>query len=257
MRSCVYECRISHERFSPKAHRFRYRAFMFCLDLDEIDSLVRRIPFLGRNRFNLYSFHDRDHAGGTAGGLRDDLCELLARNSVSETPATILLLTNLRILGYVFNPVSFFYCFDAEGEPIAVVAEVNNTYGERKLYVLDRNERDGEGAFSGRRKKHFYISPFIALDSELHLRLPVPGEELSVTIDDFIEEDLVLTAKMEGIRRPLSSARLAWLTVWYPLMTLKVITAIHWEAARLWLKGVPYIRKRDHPELQKPAWRGE
>ncbi len=257
MRSCVYECAVSHERFSPKPHRFRYAAFMFCLDLDEIDDVVKRIPFLSRNRFNLYSFHDRDHISGASGGLRDDLRTLLDQNGIPEPVGRVLVLTNLRILGYVFNPVSFFYCFDESDHPLAVVAEVNNTYGERKCYVLGPTSIDTEGMFSGRRKKHFYISPFIPLDSDLQLRVGMPGEALSLTIDDYIGDELILKAAMDGVRKPLSTARLGWLTVLYPLMTVKVIAAIHWEAVRLWLKGIPYIRKRDHPELQKPAWKNK
>jgi DUF1365 family protein len=230
---------------------------MFCLDLDEIDEVVKRIPFLSRNRFNLYSFHDHDHIAGSSGGLRDDLRTLLDQNGILEPVGKVLLLTNLRILGYVFNPVSFFYCFDESDHPLAVVAEVNNTYGERKCYVLGSDSIDAEEKFFGRRKKHFYISPFISLDSDLHLRIGMPGEALSLTIDDFIGDEMILTAAMSGSRTRLSTARLAWLTMIYPLMTVKVIAAIHWEALRLWLKGIPFIRKRDHPDLQKPAWKSK
>ena len=230
---------------------------MFCLDLDEIDDVVKGIPFLSRNRFNLYSFHDRDHISGASRGLRDDLRTLLDQNGIPEPLGRVLLLTNLRILGYVFNPVSFFYCFDESDQPLAVVAEVNNTYGERKCYVLGSDSVDTEEKFSGRRKKHFYISPFISLDSDLHLRIGIPDEALSVQIDDYIGDELVLTAEMAGVQTRLSAARLGWLTMLYPLMTVKVIAAIHWEALRLWLKGIPFIRKREHPDLQKPAWKSK
>ncbi len=268
MKSCIYECRVVHERFSPKSHRFRYGIFMFCLDLDEIDNLVKRIPFLSRNRFNLYSFHDRDHVENGSPNVREHLLGMLRARGVDRTVGRVLLVTNLRILGYVFNPVSFFYCFDETEDPLAVVAVVNNTYGETRSYVITHAGLDREGTFTSRQKKHFYISPFIQLDSELDLHVSTPSELLSVTIDDYIGEEKVLTAILEGERQPLTSYRLGWLTLKYPLLTAKVILAIHWEALQLWLKRVPFIRKKDHPELQhgakrsgavesRPAWRAE
>lgn len=249
MRSCLYECRVIHERFSPRPHRFRYGVFMFCLDLAEIDALVRRLPLLSRNRFNLYSFHDRDYVVGES-GVRESLVAQLRDHGVTRAVGRILLVTNLRILGYVFNPVSFFYCFDETGAPMAVVAVVNNTYGETRSYVIQHASTDEPAVFTSRQKKHFYISPFIPLDSELDLHVEVPAERLSVTIDDSMGTDRILTAVLEGERLPLTSGGLVWMTVKYPFMTAKVILAIHWEALRLWLERVPFIRKKDHPELQ-------
>lgn len=241
MTSALYECRIVHERFTPRRHRFAYRVFAFSLDLDEIDALVSRIPWLSRNRFNVYSFHDRDHL---------DVRELLRTHGIAQ-PHRIQLITNLRILGYVFNPVSFYFCFDETGAPLAAVAEVNNTFGETKPYVIGASELRGGRTFESRRPKEFYISPFVALDADLRLRLAIPDEQLGFVITDLQDGQTILEAAMTGRRVPLTAGRLAWFAIKYPLLTLQVIAAIHWQALRLWLKGIPFHRKSDRPDLQK------
>ena len=242
MTSALYECVITHERFQPKAHRFRYRFFSFSLDLAEIDGVAARIPFLSRNRFNLFSFYDRDHL---------DVESVLREHGITQRPERIQLITSLRILGYVFNPVSFYFCYDANGSPFAAVAEVNNTFGETKAYVLDAGHLSEGRTFRARYPKEFYISPFAGLDIDLDLRLGVPREMLGIVINDVRGETTLLTATMTGRRVPLSSARLTWFTVKYPLLTLKIIAAIHWEAFRLWAKGIAFHRKSESPELQR------
>lgn len=246
-RSCLYECRVTHERSSDVRRRFSYRVFAFALDPAEIDALAARIPWLSRNRFNLYSFFDRDHA---------DPLRLLRDAGISATPARILLVTNLRLAGYVFNPVSFFFCFDDDGKPLAAIAEVNNTFGERKAYVLGAEAFDG-AKFEAVRPKHFYISPFLELDVDLRLRLAPPGEQFGVVIDDLRDGALVFHATMTGRRAELTAARLLWFAVKYPFLTVRIIAAIHWQALRLWLRGVPHHRKRDRPELQTGLIGGE
>ncbi|MBV9493798.1 MAG: DUF1365 domain-containing protein [Acidobacteria bacterium] len=236
MHSALYECRVEHARFGAKQHRFRYRVFVFALDLAEIDALAKRIPWLSRNRFNLFSFFDRDHV---------DVAPL-----VGTKPARTLLITNLRILGYVFNPVSFYFCFDEDEAPFAAVAEVNNTFGETKPYVLPRTSFDGQ-RFESTQRKDFYISPFIDRDVDLRLRLAIPDEKLALVVDDLRDGERILHASLTGKRVPLTSARLLWFAFKYPLLTLKVIGAIHWHALRLWLKGVPWFRHQE--ERARPA----
>jgi len=175
---------------------------------------------------------------------------LLRNHGIEERPDRVLLITSLRILGYVFNPVSFFYCFDRSGRPLAVVAEVSNTFRETKPFVIT-GEAFADGRFESTRRKLFYISPFIELDVDLHLRLALPTERLGIVIDDVQDGRRILHASMIGKRVPLTAARLAWFALKYPLVTVKVMAAIYWQALRLWLKGVPFFRKDESTHLQQ------
>ncbi len=249
MNSALYECTVSHERLSPKRHAFSYRLFSFALDLDEVDAVAARIPWFSHNQRNLYAFFDADHVDCGRASARENVIELLRQHGVGEPSGRITLVTNVRIAGYVFNPVSFFFVDDVHGQPLAAVAEVNNTFGETKPFVMTR-ERLLSGRFHMRVPKEFYISPFVALDAELHLRLAPPRERVGFVIDTYEHGEKVLHATMRGVRHELSAGRLAWFTFRYPLMTAGIIAAIHWQALRLFLKRVHFYKKSEHPELQ-------
>jgi len=257
MNSCLYECRVMHHRLAPKVHHFRYRIFMFALDLDEIDAVAARIPFFSRNRANLYAFRDRDHLtlpGRETASVKDQVIGWLAAQGI-EFPAggRMLLVTLPRVLGHVFNPVSFYFCSDAEGRPLYAIAEVGNTYGELKPYLID--ERAGDGQFRRLTPKHFYVSPFFDLNLAFEFKLRVPDERLDIHIDDRDGSDRVLLTSLTGRREPLTAARLAWFTLKYPLITLKVIGLIHAHAALLWLKRIPWHRKDANASLQRGVLR--
>jgi DUF1365 family protein len=250
LNSSLYECTVMHHRLAPKRHQFSYRIFMFYLDLEEIDALARRIPIFGHNRRNLFTFHDADHLGATAGTVREKMLAYLAGNAVAFPPGgRMMLLTLPRVLGYVFNPVSFFLCFDAAGAPLCAVAEVGNTFGEKKLFLL--REPSGGDRFRLIAPKHFYVSPFSSLELEFDFKLRVPGEGLEIHVDDIDAGEKTLLSTLTGRRAPLTAARLAWFSVKYPLVTLRVIFLIHWNALLLWLKRIPFHRKEDHPGLQR------
>jgi DUF1365 family protein len=229
----LYEGRIVHERFTPRRHRFSYRAFLFAIDLDRVDEIAAAVRWVSRNRFNLFSFHDDDHVD------RALIERLLHAWGVNEPIARIVLVTQLRMAGYVFNPVSFFYAFAGDGRPLGAVAEVNNTFGETKCYPL--TQRCGDG-FAAVHAKDFYISPFVARDSILDLRIGLPDSRLVVAMHDFEGERHVLTATMAMEERPLTSASLLLTALRHPLLTLRVTAAIHWEALRLLLKKIPWWR---------------
>ncbi len=251
MNSCLYECDVMHHRLEPKVNQFRYRIFMFSLDLDEIDSL--RIPFLSRNRWNLYEFRDRDHLtieGLETKSVKENVIGYLALNGIQFPPGgRIQFVTLPRVLGYVFNPVSFYFCFDAAGSPLCAVVQVGNTFREMKPYLIPAPTPDG--TFRLITPKHFYVSPFSALDLSFDFKLRVPGEILDIHIDDRDGERRVLLSALTGKRTPLTTGRLMWLTLKYPLITLKVISLIHWHAFILWLKRLPFHRKNANPDMQR------
>ena len=251
-RSCLYQCTVMHHRLTPKEHRFTYNLFLFYLDLDEIPTVCSRTKGLSHNRFNLYSFRDSDHlkTKGATGSTKQKLTAYLAQNGVDfPVDGRAILLTMPRVLGYIFNPVSFYFCFDPAGVPLCALAEVGNTFGEMKPYLL--TAPDADGVFRLRTPKHFYVSPFSALDLVFDFKLRLPGEALEIHINDLQGDRTVLLSTLAGNRVPLTSARLAWLTLQFPFLTFKVIFLIHWQALRLWLKRLPFHPKAANAHLQR------
>ena len=251
MNSCLYECSVMHHRLAPKEHHFRHDIFMFYLDLDELDAVARAVRCFSRNRANLYAFRDDDHLPSGSQPLKQRVLDFLTANGVSfDSRGRIMLLTLPRVAGYIFNPVSIYYCFDPSGAPLCAIAEVGNTFGEMKLFLLRADDvRDGQ-MFRKQTPKHFYVSPFASLELSFDFKLRIPGEKLDIRIDDRDGNAKVLLSTLTGTRAALRNARLLWFTLKYPLVTLKVIALIHWHAFVLWLKRVPLHRKADHPELQ-------
>lgn len=265
-----------HARFAPRAHRFVYRIFMFALDLDELDALHRRLRLFSVNRPNLFSFRERDFlpvneplhnptARPPVCHLKDDnprtlkarVLDYLAQSGVALPAETrVLLITLPRVAGYLFNPVSFYFCVDPSGAPLAAIAEVTNTFKEVKPYVLAPATRSADGAFRLRVPKHFYVSPFSDVDVDFDFTLRAPGGRLSIQIDDYIGADRVLTSTLTGAQAPLTDARLAWFAVKYPFVTLRIIGLIHWNALKLWLKKLPWFAKAaraaDQRDLHRP-----
>jgi hypothetical protein len=259
--SCLYECSILHERRIPRRHRFQYQIFMMLLDLDEVPLLERSLRTFGHQvaGFRPYRFRDSDHLqypppakGASSIPLRLALTAWLADRGISiPANSRIRLLTLPRVLGYVFNPVSFYFIHDASGQPITAVAEVQNTFGELKPYVVP-TEADGSGRFRCVVPKEFYVSPFSGLDLQFDFRLQEPGERLAISVNDLDGSGAThLISTLTGTRRPLTDRDLLALTAKHPLVTLRVITLIHWHALRLWLKRLPWHRKTDHPEQQR------
>lgn len=270
MHSRLFECRILHRRFAPKPHRFLYRVFMVALDLDELDLVSRRSRLLGINRGGLFSVHERDFlpvdqaafnasepqprarpaAGDPGLSLKQRVFAFLRERGVNALPERIELITMPRVAGYRFNPVSFYFCRGADGLPLAAIAEVTNTFGEVKPYLLD-NTRWSDGAFRLRVPKHFYVSPFSDVDVEFDFILRPAGRSLAVQIDDHVGAERTLTSVLTGCARPLRDRTLLLFTVKYPLLTLKVIAAIHWQAFVLYLKRLPFFPKASRAADQR------
>lgn len=249
----LYECAVMHCRLRPKRHGFNYRVFMFCVDLDELPKL-RRFGF-SHNRLNLYSIDDRDHIDlGKPGGIRANLSAWLAEQGQAYPPdAKIRLLTFPRVLGYGFNPVSFYYIESKSGEPLAAVAEVVNTFREMKLYLMESSNT--EGVWHRRVGKNFYVSPFSDPAMEFDFKLGQPRENWQVNIDDYDAEGRVLLSAVSGQRRELTNTRLVWYALKYPLLSLKIIGLIHWHAMLLWIRRVPFLRKAERLEAQLDVMR--
>lgn len=257
MNSCLYKCTVTHHRFKPRENKFSYRIFMFLIDLDELDTITKNIQLIGHNRFNLFSFSDKHHANFPSqnsdkkAATKDKIMEYISRNGINpDEIKRISLLTNLSTLGYVFNPISIYYCYNPLGEIVCSVAEVCNTFGEIKLYLLGKETRKGD-TLRLYTPKNFYVSPFSELDIYFSFLLKKPGSSLQVHVNDFKEGDCFLTSSLTGERKELSDLRLILYFLLFPMITLKIITLIHWQALILYLKKIPFIKKNQNTSLQQ------
>lgn len=248
LESALYTGWVRHRRQGRAANTFRYGVYQLLLNLDELPDVARRIPFLGHNAAGVTSFHDRDHLSRSDVPVREKLATWLKRHGLELGGGPVLLLTNLRVLGYVFNPVSYFYCLDESAHLRFVVAEVNNTFGETHPYLLKDFQRLGHRTLLSAQKKVFHVSPFIEIEGvHYDWMLTPPGERLVVHIDEFRSGTKFFDATLSLRRRTLTGASLAKALVRYPHMTARTIFLIHWQALKLWRKGAPFHRKPQPP----------
>jgi DUF1365 family protein len=245
--SALYEGVVTHQRFHPRPHRLRYRLFQMLLDLDELPALSSRLRWFSLNRFNLFSFHEADHGDGRR-PLRAYVEEVLLTAGIDIAGGRIELLCMPRMLGHVFNPLSIYYCRRPDGQVAAVLYEVNNTFGERHSYLIPAQGAEA-GVIRQACDKRFYVSPFMDMAMAYDFVLTLPGERIATTVHgDEPDGRRLLTAVFTGARRPLSDQALLRAFLAHPLMTLKVVGAIHLEAAGIFLKGVRFHARPAAPD---------
>jgi uncharacterized protein len=242
----LYPTRVMHRRRVAPLHRFVYRVFHLLLDVDRIDELDRRLRLFSRNRFNLVSFHDRDHGDG-ATPLRAWAERLLAAEGIRLDGGRIRLLCLPRLLGFGFNPIALWYCEHRDGRLRAVIAEVRNTFGEKHCYLLASGGRPMAYDRPYEKDKCFHVSPFFDLQGRYTFRFAEPGARVAVRIHERREGLPILDATLAGRRRALTDAALLAQAAAMPWMTLKVVFGIHWEALKLWLRGAKFHRKPEPP----------
>jgi uncharacterized protein len=240
---------VMHQRMRPVGHRFDYKVFSLLVDLDRLEEAGRLSPLFSINGFNLLSFHESDHIrGSNSERLRDHVDTLLAEAGLGRNPARILLACYPRVLGRVFNPLSVFYAYDEAGVLVALVYQVRNTFGEDHTYVcpVEPGERSQAGIRQERRKI-FHVSPFLGMELSYHFRMVPPGETLKWRILETDADGPLLAATYSAEAQSLDTRAILRNVARIPMLTWKIVGGIHFEAFRLWLKGVTYFSKPDAP----------
>jgi DUF1365 family protein len=234
----LYFGEVMHARLKPRAHRFSYRVMSLLIDLDRLEEADRQSPLFGVNHAALYSFHEKDHGERDGSSLRAYAQRRAAEHGIDLAGGRVLLLCYPRLLGYTFNPLSVYFCHMACGTLALIIYEVRNTFGEMHSYVLPI--RPGQQSAAGVRQtqdKLFYVSPFVEMAMRYHFRISPPGEQVKLRILETDCDGPLLAATFGGRRAPLTTSALLWSFAALPLLTLKIVAAIHWEALRLWLRG--------------------
>jgi DUF1365 family protein len=244
--AALYFGDVMHARLKPIGHRFSYRVMSLLIDLDRLADADLQSQLFGVNRAALYSFNEADHGMRDGSPLRAYAQRCAAADGIDLTGGRVLLLCYPRLLGYTFNPLSAYFCYRAGGELALIIYEVRNTFGDIHAYVLPT--KPGEISDAGvrqRQDKLFYVSPFIEMAMRYHFRVSPPGQTVKLRILETDREGPLLAATFHGRRHPLTTAALLRSLFSLPLVTLKIVSAIHWEALRLWLKGARLVPRPD------------
>ncbi len=242
MISSIYNGTVIHKRFKPKRHFFKYSVFSLLIDLSELEYLDKTVSFFSFNKFNLISFFEKDHGNRDNSSLAGWVKKNLDDNKINSKNIKIRLLCYPRIFGYVFNPLSIFYIYDENEKLISILYEVKNTFGEQHTYIF--KVQDDSNLYQNNCLKKFHVSPFIEMNCNYFFRLLKPGERISVIIDQYQVNEKILYASQDGKRVDFTTKELIKSYIKHPLMTFKIISAIHFEAFKLWLKGIKFIKKK-------------
>ena len=239
--SKIYIGKVIHKRFKPKEHYFKYNVFSLLIDLNELEQINKDIKFFSYNKFNIISFFDKDHGDRDGSSIKIWVKKNLKNIGVMTEDISIKLLCYPRIFGYVFNPLSTYFIYNKHSELISIFYEVKNTFGEQHTYIFKAQD---EKTVQNKCKKKFYVSPFIGMDCEYHFKTLNPREQLSVVINQNDKDGKLLFASQDGISKDFNNKNLILSYLTHPLMTFKIIGAIHYEAFKLWAKRIKLIAKK-------------
>ena len=239
--SIIYNGKVIHKRFKPKEHYFNYKVFSLLIDLEELAIIDKSINFFSYNKFNLISFFDKDHGPRDGTGLKQWVNDNLKKIGIFNENIKIKLLCYPRIFGYVFNPLSIFFIYNKSDQLISILYEVKNTFGEQHTYVF---KTDDQKLIQNQCKKKFYVSPFINMECKYFFKILKPDNKLSVVIDQYDNDGKLLFASQDGLASEFNSKNLILSFFSHPLMSFKIIAAIHFEAFKLWIKGVKLVKKK-------------
>ena len=239
--SKIYTGKVIHKRFKPKEHYFKYNVFSLLIDLNELEEINKYIKFFSYNKFNIISFYDKDHGDRDGSSIKLWVKKNLRNIGIMTEDISIKLLCYPRIFGYVFNPLSTYFIYNKHSELISIFYEVKNTFGEQHTYIFKAQD---EKTVQNKCKKKFYVSPFIEMDCEYHFKTLNPREQLSVVINQNDKDGKLLFASQDGISKDFNNKNLILSYLTHPLMTFKIIGAIHFEAFKLWVKRIKLIAKK-------------
>jgi len=240
--SSIYNGTVIHKRFKPKIHFFKYKVFSILIDISEINLLDKTLKIFSYNKFNIVSFYDEDHGPRDGTSVKEWVIKNLQDNQIDTQDIKIKLLCYPRIFGFVFNPLSIFFIYNKKSELISILYEVKNTFDEQHTYIFKNKEN--KNTIKHTCKKKFHVSPFIEMNCTYFFKILKPGDKISVIIDQYDEEGKLLYASQDGSRIELNNKNLFLSYLKHPLMTFKIIAAIHFEAFKLWIKGIRFIKKK-------------
>ena len=243
----LYTCDVMHSRQFPQNYRFDYKVFSLLLDIDTYQN-DKSSAILSFNRFNLFSVFTKDHASRDGTQWRTWADKILDENDLSKAKHHIKLLCFPRILGYAFNPISLWYCYGEDNNLYAVICEVSNTFGEHHHYVLHNDNKPYVDDVKATKQKIFHVSPFINMNAEYQFRISPPNKDFTLIINEYQDNALMLTATQRGKQITLDTPHLFSLFCRIPLMTMKIMGLIHWQALKIWLRGGIYHKKPNAPE---------
>ena len=239
--SSIYNGHVIHKRFIPKKHFFKYKVFSLLIDLSELYQLENELTLFSYNKFNVLSFYDVDHGPRDGSSLVDWVKSNMTKNNIETEGIAIKLLCYPRIWGYVFNPLSVFFVYDKNSNLVSILYEVKNTFNEQHTYIFKLKKSEELIEHSCRKK--FHVSPFIEMNCTYYFKIAKPDEKISVYINLYADENKLLVALQEGIKVNLNNKNLIKVFLSHPMMSFKIILAIHFEAFKLWIKGIRFVKK--------------